>query len=181
MALDKNFIHRSAHHQFISADRDGSSASFVIDGGGGGSKIAASYRRGNISETDPQISLQSLKGSLRIASLLFQISILVGAMPADRCPVATAVSSQPPSISTSRTIDDCGIGFNCCIRFILVGVVQCHLLRRQPWSRSRSRSQAQARPIHHQHLQGMRCCTHAMPQCEIELKTPGTVAYTIGT
>jgi len=43
-------------------------ASFVFDGCDGG-KIAASYRLGNISETDPQISPQSLKGTLRIASL----------------------------------------------------------------------------------------------------------------
>ena len=74
VVLDGNFLHSSAHHQFrlIAMDcvRGMIAASFVIDGGDGG-KIAASYARGNISETDPQISPQALKGNPLSTLLLY--------------------------------------------------------------------------------------------------------------
>ena len=96
----------------------------------------------------PAVFPSKLEGKFadRIAFYSRSQSWLVPCQPID---VATAVSSQPPSLSsTSRTIDDNGIGFNCWIRFILVGAAQCHLLQRQP------RSLSQARPIHHQSCKG---------------------------
>ena len=112
----------------------------------------------------PAVFPSKLEGKFadRIAFYSRSQSWLVPCQPID------VPSLQPYQASrrlvASRTIDDNGTGFNCWIRFILVGVAQCHLLRPRP----RSRPRPQPRPLaslasRHRYPQATHYCTYATP------------------